>query len=97
MANEEIIEIPEDQVQIEEFSAEDEKKGAGWFALVLAIGAGAGAAITVAVGKGMKAIKKWQDDRYLKRKAREAELEAELAKRSQEQEDDSEEPASNDD
>ena len=97
MANEEIIEIPEEQVEVETWGPDDEKKGAGMFALVLAIGAGIGAAVTVAIGKGKKAIDKWQTDRYLKRKEREAQIEAELAKRSQEEDDSEEEPASNDD
>ena len=78
-----VVEIPEEEVQVETWGPDDEKKGAGMFALVLAIGAGIGAAITVAIGKGKKAIDNWQTNRYLKRKEREAQIEAELAQREE--------------
>lgn len=80
-----VVEIPEEQVEVETWGPDDEKKGVGAFALVLAIGAGIGAAVTVAIGKGKKAIDKWQTNRYLKRKEREAQIEAELATRQEEE------------
>lgn len=92
-----VVEIPEEQVEVETWGPDDEKKGAGMFALVLAIGAGIGAAVTVAIGKGKKAIDKWQTDRYLKRKEREAQIEAELATRQEEAADNSEDEESSED
>ena len=80
-----VVEIPEEQVEVETWGPDDEKKGAGMFALVLAIGAGIGAAVTVAIGKGKKAISDWQTNRHLKRKEREAQIEAELATRQEEE------------
>ena len=91
-----VVEIPEEQVEVETWGPDDEKKGAGMFALVLAIGAGIGAAVTVAVGKGKEAIDNWQTKRYLKRKEREAQIEAELAQREETAENSEDEESSED-
>ena len=92
-----VVEIPEEEVQVETWGPDDEKRGAGMFALVLAIGAGIGAAVTVVIGKGKKAISNWQTNRQLKRKEREAQIEAELATRAEETTDNSEDEESSED
>ena len=86
-ANEEIIEIPEEEVQIEEFGGDaDDKKGIGTFIGVVGVSALLGALGHWAFGKIKTAIKNAQIAAYEKRKEREAEIEEELAKRSQEEE-----------
>ena len=91
MATEEmVVTIPEDQVQVETFDSDDEKKGKAAFAGTVAGSIGIGVLLTLIGMKIKKGVEKMQMDAYVRRKEREAKIEEELKRREEEQQETSE-------